>query len=43
MKYIIMCGGTYNGSDDPELLRAVRQRQSELWNNACYKRVFGGA
>ena len=29
--------------DDPELLRAVRQRQSELWNNACYKRVFGGA
>lgn len=28
--------------DDPELLRAVRQRQSELWNNACYKRVFGG-
>ena len=29
--------------DDPELLRAVRQRQSELWDNACYKRVFGGA
>ncbi len=29
--------------DDPELLRAVRQRQTELWNNACYKRVFGGA
>ena len=29
-------------TDDPELLRAVRQRQSELWNNACYKRVFGG-
>ena len=29
--------------DDPELLRAVRQRQSELWNNPCYKRVFGGA
>lgn len=28
--------------DDPELLRAVRQRQSELWSNACYKRVFGG-
>ena len=27
---------------DPELLRAVRQRQTELWNNACYKRVFGG-
>ena len=29
--------------DDPELLRAIRQRQTELWNNACYKRVFGGA
>jgi glycosyltransferase involved in cell wall biosynthesis len=28
--------------DDSELLKAVRQRQSELWNNACYKRVFGG-
>ena len=28
--------------DDPELLRAVRQRQSELWNNAAYKRTFGG-
>ena len=28
--------------DDAELVRAVRQRQSELWNNACYKRVFGG-
>ena len=28
--------------DDPELLRAIRQRQTELWNNACYKRVFGG-
>ena len=29
--------------DDAELLRAIRQRQTELWNNACYKRVFGGA
>ena len=28
--------------DDAELLRAIRQRQTELWNNACYKRVFGG-
>ena len=29
--------------DDAELVRAIRQRQAELWNNACYKRVFGGA
>ena len=27
---------------DPEILRAVRQRQTELWNNAVYKRTFGG-
>ena len=27
---------------DTELCEAVRQRQAELWNNPCYKRVFGG-
>lgn len=37
-----LCEFAENHKDDPELLRAVRQRQSELWNNACYKRVFGG-
>lgn len=26
-----------------ELLEAVRKRQAELWNNAVYKRIFGGA
>lgn len=38
-----LCWFVEKHKDDPELLRAVRQRQSELWNNACYKRVFGGA
>ena len=38
-----LCEFAEKHKDDPELLRAVRQRQSELWNNACYKRVFGGA
>lgn len=28
--------------DDAELCYAVRQRMSELWNNAVYKRTFGG-
>ena len=28
--------------DDAEMLAVIRRRQSELWNNACYKRVFGG-
>lgn len=37
-----LCEFAGKHKDDPELLRAVRQRQSELWNNACYKRVFGG-
>ena len=37
-----LCEFAEKHNDDPELLRAVRQRQSELWNNACYKRVFGG-
>lgn len=32
-----------NHSDDVELRNAVRIRQAELWNNAVYKRVFGGA
>ena len=31
-----------NNEDDEELCEAVRQRQAELWNNPCYKRVFGG-
>ena len=30
-----------NHKNDQEICEAVRQRQSELWNNACYKRVFG--
>ena len=29
--------------DDPEVLAAIRTRQAELWNNAVYKRIFGGA
>lgn len=29
--------------DDAELLGVIRRRQAELWNNACYTRVFGGA
>ena len=37
-----LCEFADEHKDDPELMRAVRQRQSELWNNACYKRVFGG-
>lgn len=32
-----------NHKDDQEICGAVRIRQAELWNNACYKRVFGGA
>ncbi|MBR3279911.1 MAG: glycosyltransferase family 2 protein [Lachnospiraceae bacterium] len=28
--------------DDPEMLAAIRTRQAELWNNAVYKRIFGG-
>ena len=27
--------------DDAEMLAVVRRRQAELWNNACYTRVFG--
>lgn len=27
--------------DDAELLAVIRRRQAELWNNACYTRVFG--
>ena len=27
--------------DDAELLGVIRRRQAELWNNACYTRVFG--
>lgn len=27
---------------DKEICELVRTRQAELWNNACYKRVFGG-
>jgi CDP-ribitol ribitolphosphotransferase / teichoic acid ribitol-phosphate polymerase len=37
-----LCEFADKHKDDPELLRAVRQRQSELWNNAAYKRTFGG-
>ena len=29
--------------DDPEMLAAIRTRQAELWTNAVYKRIFGGA
>jgi len=28
--------------DDAEILGVIRRRQAELWNNACYTRVFGG-
>ena len=28
--------------EDRELCEAVRQRMTELWNNAVYKRIFGG-
>ena len=38
-----LCYFAEKHKDDSELLRAIRQRQTELWNNACYKRVFGGA
>lgn len=27
--------------DDAEMLAVIRRRQAELWNNACYTRVFG--
>ena len=27
--------------DDAEILTVIRRRQAELWNNACYTRVFG--
>ena len=27
--------------DDAELLGVIRRRQAELWNNACYTKVFG--
>ena len=27
--------------DDAEILAVIRRRQAELWNNACYTRVFG--
>jgi len=27
--------------DDAEMLGVIRRRQAELWNNACYTRVFG--
>lgn len=27
--------------DDAELLAVIRRRQTELWNNACYTKVFG--
>ena len=33
----------YERSRDVEFREAIRQRQAELWNNPCYKRVFGGA
>lgn len=32
----------FNRSNDVELREAIRQRQTELWSNPCYKRVFGG-
>ena len=38
-----LCYFAEEHKDDPELLRAIRQRQAELWNNACYKKCFGGA
>ena len=28
--------------DDGEITFAIRQRMTELWNNAVYKRTFGG-
>lgn len=31
-----------NFREDKELCNAIRIRQAELWNNPCYKRVFGG-
>ena len=27
--------------DDAEMLAVIRRRQAELWNNACYTKVFG--
>lgn len=27
--------------DDAEMLGVIRRRQAELWNNACYTKVFG--
>lgn len=27
--------------DDAEILAVIRRRQAELWNNACYTKVFG--
>ena len=33
----------YERSRDVEFREAIRLRQAELWNNPCYKRVFGGA
>ena len=27
--------------DDAEILSVIRRRQAELWNNACYTKVFG--
>ena len=37
-----LCDFLERNQDDPYICEAIRIRQAELWNNAAYKRTFGG-